>query len=63
MIKKVAFRVLAFIALFVLVSIILEKDYSYEMIQSKLKDGLIIGSIYGLILWALYYWKNKKEEK
>jgi L-cystine uptake protein TcyP (sodium:dicarboxylate symporter family) len=62
MIKKVAFRVLAFIVLFVVVSIILEGEYTLAMLQKKLRDGLVIGFIYGIILWAVYEWNNKKRK-
>ncbi|WP_297796299.1 hypothetical protein [uncultured Eudoraea sp.] len=57
--KKFTSQVLAAIFFYTLFSCILEKDYSTEAIFSELKEGVIFGVIYAVIIWFWYRYKKK----
>ena len=52
---------LAAILLFTIMSVILEKEYTQEIILEKLQTGVIFGIFYGVFIWARQRFKNKKE--
>ena len=57
--KKFTSQVLAAIFLYTLFSWILGKDYSMEAIISELKEGVVFGVIYGIVMWLWYRYKKK----
>lgn len=58
--KKLISQVVAAILLFTLMSVILEKEYTQEIILEKLQTGVIFGILYGIFIWARQRFKNKK---
>ena len=46
--------------LFTIISVILEKEYTKEVIFNKAVNGLIFGLIYGVFLWAWAKFQNRK---
>ena len=59
--KKLIAQVVAAIVLFTLISVILEKEYTQEVVLDKFQKGLIFGLIYGVIIWAREKFKQNKE--
>lgn len=59
--KKLISQVVAAIFLFTLMSVILEKEYTQEVILEKLKTGVIFGILYAIFIWARQRFKNKKD--
>ncbi|WP_149274879.1 hypothetical protein [Pareuzebyella sediminis] len=59
-IKKLVSQVVAAFLLFTIISVILEKEYTKEVIFNKAVNGLIFGLIYGVFLWAQEKFKNRK---
>lgn len=49
-IKKLAIQVLVAMVLFIIISLIIEGDYSQEIILSKGKTSLIFGALYGVYI-------------
>ncbi len=60
-IKKLISQVVAAILLFTIISVILEKEYTQEVILEKLQTGVIFGILYGVFVWAREKFKNKKD--
>ncbi len=59
--KKLLIQVLAAMVLFVIISVVLEKQYTMEVILQKSQTAVLFGIVYGLILWAGQKFRNKKE--
>ncbi len=61
--RKLLAQILAAIVLYVAISLILEKDYSPEILYREILEGLVFGLVYGVIIWLSARWrKNKKSE-
>ncbi|UCD59939.1 MAG: hypothetical protein JSV59_08555 [Flavobacteriaceae bacterium] len=58
--KKLTSQTLAAIFLYTLFSVILEKDYSLDSIIDELKEGVIFGVIYAVVIWLWDRYKKKK---
>jgi len=41
--------------------LILEKDYSTDIILREVLEGVVFGALYGVFIWFREKWKNKKE--
>lgn len=48
--KKVIIQVLVAIALFIIVALVIERDFSQEMILEKTRNGFIFGLAYALYI-------------
>ncbi|MGB5436443.1 MAG: hypothetical protein WBM98_11190 [Maribacter sp.] len=59
--KRLILQVLAAILLYVIISLILEKEYSNDIILREVIEGLIFGLLYGLFIWFREKWRNKSE--
>lgn len=59
--RKLLVQVLVAIILFTLIAVILEKEYTQEVVLDKFQKGLIFGLIYGVILWAREKFKQNKQ--
>jgi undecaprenyl pyrophosphate phosphatase UppP len=59
--KRLAIQVLAATLLYVVISLILEKEYTYEIILGEVLEGLIFGLLYGVFIWFRERLKKKKE--
>ncbi|MCK5440685.1 MAG: hypothetical protein KAJ23_02215 [Maribacter sp.] len=59
--KKLAIQVLAAVLLYVVISLILEKEYTSPIIFNEVLEGLVFGLLYGVFIWFRDKWKNKKE--
>lgn len=59
-IKRWVAQIVAAVVLFTLISVILEKEYTKDIIINKVGNGLIFGLIYGVFLWAREKFKNRK---
>ena len=46
--------------LYVVISLILEKNVSSEILMRELRDGLVFGLVYALVLWI---WSRVKQRK
>lgn len=62
-IKKSIVEVVAAIFLFTLLSTILEREYTQEIILLKLQTGVIFGLVYALFIWVREKFRNKKNVK
>ena len=58
--KKLTSQTLAAIFLYTLISVILEKDYSWDTIINELKEGVIFGIVYAVVIWAWNKYKKKQ---
>lgn len=61
--KKIALQVLVAIALYVAISLILEKDYNQEILYREILEGLVFGLVYGIIIWLSAHWRKKKKSE
>ena len=57
-IKKFTAQVIAGVLLFIIISVILEGVYTYDIWVEKTKWALIFGLVYGMFIWIRE--KNKK---
>jgi hypothetical protein len=53
-------QVIAAILLYVIISLILEKEYSNAIIIRESIEGLIFGLLYGIFIWFREKWRNKE---
>ncbi|NHF58170.1 hypothetical protein FK220_002375 [Flavobacteriaceae bacterium TP-CH-4] len=60
-VKKLLVQVLVAMVLFVIISVILEKQYTMNVVLDKSQKAVIFGIIYGIIIWAGQKFRNKKE--
>ena len=58
--KKFIVQVVAAFLLYVIISLILEKDYSEEIVYREMIEGVIFAIIYGVIIWLSSRWRSKK---
>ena len=58
--KKIAVQTAIAYVLFVVISIILERDFSQEILLREMTDGLVFALIYAVIIWIASKWKGKK---
>lgn len=58
--KKFIAQVVIAMMLYVLISLILERDFSSEILLRELRDGLGFALVYALVLWI---WKRMKAGK
>jgi hypothetical protein len=63
MIKKISGQVIAAVLIYTLISLILEKDFSWEALQKEGAEGLIFGLFYGvfLLVWNVFKKRNAQE--
>lgn len=59
--KKFIAQVGIAIALYMVISLILEKDMSTDTLVKELKDGLIFGLVYAVFLFIWNRYKKKKD--
>jgi len=59
--KKFIVQVGMAILLYMVISLILEKDMSTDTVLKELKDGLIFGLVYGVFLWIWNRYKKKDD--
>ena len=55
--KKVLIQAGVAAMLYILISLILERELTSDILLRELRDGLIFGLVYGLLLWI---WKRVK---
>mgnify|MGYP000148853627 CR=1 FL=1 len=58
--KKLTSQTLAAIFLYTLFSVILEKDYSWGTIINELKEGVIFGIVYAVVILLWNRYKKKQ---
>lgn len=58
--KKLTSQTLAAIFLYTLFSVILEQNYSWDTIINELKEGVIFGIIYAVVIWLWHRYKKKQ---
>lgn len=58
--KKLTSQTLAAIFLYTLFSVILENNYSWDTIINELKEGVIFGIIYAVVIWLWSRYKKKQ---
>ncbi len=56
--KKFIAQVVIAMLLYVLISLILERDFSTEILLKESRDGLIFGLVYGAVIWI---WNRRKK--
>ena len=57
--KKFLTQVLAAFILYVVISLILEQEYSREIILREMLEGIVFGIIYGIFIWLSSRWRKK----
>ena len=58
--KKYIIQVLAAIFLYVLISMILERNYTAEIFLRELMEGMIFGAFYAIFLWVRDRFRHRK---
>ena len=58
--KRLLIQVLAAVLLYVIISLILEKEYSNEIILREILEGLVFGALYGVFIWLREKWKLRE---
>jgi len=58
--KKFIVQVVIAVLLYLAISLILEKEFSTDILLKELQDGLIFGLVYGVVLWI---WNRNKKKK
>jgi len=58
--KKFISQVVAAVILYIVISVILEKDYSQETIIKESKEGLVFGVVFGVVMWLWALYKKRK---
>ena len=58
--KRLIVQVIAAILLYVIISLILEKEYTNAIILREVIEGLVFGVLYGLFIWLREKWKNRE---
>ena len=58
--KRLIVQVFAAILLYVIISLILEKEYTNAIILREVIEGLVFGVLYGLFIWLREKWKNRE---
>ncbi len=61
-IKKYIIQALVAVALYVLISMILEGDYSNEILMREILEGLVFGVFYGIFLVVRDKYMGRKKE-
>jgi len=59
--KRLIVQVIAAILLYVIISLILEKEYSNDIIIREVLEGMVFGLLYGVFIWLREKFKSKKE--
>jgi predicted tellurium resistance membrane protein TerC len=57
--KRLLIQVCAAILLYVIISLVLEKEYSNEIIIREFLEGLVFGALYGVFIWIREKWKQR----
>ncbi len=57
--KKFLTQVIAAFILYVVISLILEQEYSREIILREMLEGVVFGIIYGIFIWLSSRWRKK----
>jgi hypothetical protein len=59
--KRFIAQVAIAVVLYVLISLILEKEYTSGIIYREVRDGLVFGLVYALFLWIWHRFKSGKK--
>ncbi|MDV7140332.1 hypothetical protein R3X28_15680 [Maribacter sp. TH_r10] len=59
--KRLFIQVAAAIVLYVVISLILEKEYTQPVIIREILEGVVFGLLYGVFVYFREKFKNKKE--
>lgn len=59
--KKFLVQVVAAFILYVVISLILEKEYNQEIIVREMLEGIVFGFIYGVFIWLSSRWRKKNK--
>ena len=58
--KRLLIQVLAAVLLYVIISLILEKEYSNEIVLREISESLVFGVLYGVFIWFREKWKKRE---
>ncbi len=61
--KRIAVQVAAAYVLYVIISLILEKEYSKEIIYREMIEGVVFALIYGVIVWLSSKWRGREKSE
>ncbi|NND15962.1 MAG: hypothetical protein HKN89_06520 [Eudoraea sp.] len=61
-IKRYIIQALVAVALYVLISMILEGEYSNEILMREITEGLVFGVLYAIFLWVRDRFIGRKKE-
>ncbi len=50
--KRLVYQVIAAVILYVVISLILEKNYDKDIFLRELGEGLVFGLVYGIFIWV-----------
>jgi hypothetical protein len=59
--KKIGIQASVAALIYILISLVLERDLTSDILVRELRDGLIFGLAYGLILWIWKRFKGRKD--
>ncbi|MBD0778125.1 hypothetical protein HPE56_10000 [Maribacter sp. ANRC-HE7] len=59
--KRLLVQVFAAILLYVVISLVLEKDYSQAIVIREILEGMVFGLLYGVFIWFREKSKKKKQ--
>ncbi len=57
--KRIIFQAIAAFALYVIISLILEKEFDRDIVYRELTEGVVFGLVYGVIIWLSSKWKKR----
>ena len=60
--KKFIAQIIAAFLLYVIISLILEKDYSKDIILREMTEGVVFALVYGVVIWLSARWRSGKKE-
>ena len=60
--KKFIAQIIAAFLLYVIISLILEKDYSKDIILREMTEGVVFAFVYGVVIWLSSKWRSGKKD-
>ena len=58
--KRIVIQAVAAFALYVIISLMLEKEFDREIVYRELAEGVVFGFIYGIFIWLSGKWRRGK---
>lgn len=60
--KRFIAQIVAAFLLYVIISLILEKDYSKDIVLREMVEGVVFALVYGIVIWLSAKWRSGKKD-